>query len=165
MGETSIMTLWRMSASALVAFGLDRLSKFIVIHWLDLSAVHVLHVWPPYLNLVMTWNTGINFGLFSGEASRWSLVALAVVFSLGLALWVRGKPGRLAPIAVGLVIGGALSNAFDRVLYGAVADYLNMSCCGIRNPYAFNVADVFVVCGLVLAAVGGVEAGQRMRRD
>jgi signal peptidase II len=44
-------------------------------------------------------------------------------------------------------VGGALGNALDRVLYGAVADFLNMSCCGIRNPYAFNLADVFIFAG------------------
>ena len=45
----------------------------------------------------------------------------------------------------GAVVGGALGNAFDRVIYGAVTDFLNMSCCGINNPYSFNIADVLIM--------------------
>ncbi|MGR2928750.1 signal peptidase II, partial [Acidithiobacillus ferriphilus] len=58
------------------------------------------------------------------------------------------------PLATGAVVGGALGNAFDRVIYGAVVDYLNMSCCGINNPYSFNVADVLITCGTVFIAIG-----------
>jgi signal peptidase II len=56
-------------------------------------------------------------------------------------------------LGAGLVIGGALGNAVDRVLYGAVADFLNMSCCGIHNPYAFNVADIAIFAGAVWIAI------------
>jgi signal peptidase II len=143
------MPLLRTALSAVIAFGLDRLSKVVIIHWLNLGSIHVLDVWPPYLNLVMAWNTGVNFGLLSAY-SRWALVALAIAISLVLSVWARNKRGWLPPLAIGVIIGGALSNAFDRVIYGAVADYLNMSCCGIENPYSFNVADIFVVCGGVL---------------
>ena len=48
-----------------------------------------------------------------------------------------------------LVIGGALGNAIDRLLYGAVADFINVTCCGIRNPYSFNLADLFIFIGLI----------------
>ncbi len=56
-------------------------------------------------------------------------------------------------VFAGLIVGGAIGNALDRVIFGAVADFLNMSCCGINNPYAFNVADIaifFGAFGLVL---------------
>ena len=52
-------------------------------------------------------------------------------------------------LAGGLLLGGALGNVIDRLLYGAVADFLNMSCCGISNPYAFNVADISIFVGAV----------------
>ena len=55
----------------------------------------------------------------------------------------------LVQIAAGLLVGGALGNVVDRVLYGAVADFLNMSCCGIDNPFAFNIADVGIAAGAV----------------
>lgn len=145
--------LLRMAVAAVIAFGLDRFSKIVIVHWLDLSSVQVIHVWPPYLDLVMAWNTGVNFGLLGDYGGRWMLVAFAIIFSVAIAIWTRHKSGWVLPLSVGIAVGGALGNAFDRVVYAAVADYLNMSCCGIRNPYSFNVADVFVFCGMVLVAI------------
>jgi signal peptidase II len=55
----------------------------------------------------------------------------------------------MAQVSAGVLIGGALGNVVDRVVYGAVADFLNMSCCGIENPYAFNVADVAIFAGAI----------------
>lgn len=144
----------RMVLSALIAFSLDQLSKVAMIHWLDLASVHTIHVWPPYLNFVMAWNTGVNFGFLSNFDGHWLLVALSIAVSLGLAAWVRNKRGWLLPLATGAVVGGALGNALDRVIYGAVVDFLNMSCCGINNPYSFNVADVLIACGMVFIVIG-----------
>jgi signal peptidase II len=155
--------LLRMIVAAVLAFGLDRLSKVAVVHWLDLSSVQVIHVWPPYLDLVMAWNTGVNFGLLGDYGGRWILVAFAIIFSVGMAVWTRNKPGWILPAAVGIAVGGALGNALDRVIYAAVADYLNMSCCGIRNPYSFNIADIFVVCGMGLVAIS-LERGSKSSR-
>lgn len=142
---------WMLFASVL-AFGLDRLSKLIIVHGLDLITVHTVPVWPPYLNFVMAWNQGINFGILH-NFDRWVLVASSVAFSLVLALWARKQPGRIPALATGVVIGGALGNACDRVIYGAVADYLNVSCCGIYNPYSFNVADVLIFGGAAFLIV------------
>ena len=122
-----------------------------------------VEVVEPYLVLTMAWNRGINFGLFGGLDLRWVLVGVALAVSLFVLWWMnrerpghglvrpqRGeRPGRLAMFGAGLLVGGALGNALDRVLYGAVADFLNMSCCGITNPYAFNVADIAIFVGAV----------------
>ena len=132
---------------AALAFAVDQLSKLIVVHLMDLKTVGVMAVAPPYLTFRMGWNEGINFGLLSGAGARWLLIALAVVVSALLLRWARGFPRPLGQVAAGLVIGGALANALDRLVYGAVADFLNISCCGIRNPYAFNIADVFIFAG------------------
>lgn len=145
--------LRRVAAAAIVAFGLDRLSKLLVLRWLDLDSVHFIRVWPPWLDLVMAWNRGINFGLLGEYLSRWVLVGFAVACSIALVTWARDKAGWIRPLAAGLAVGGALGNALDRVLYGAVADYLNVGCCGIENPYAFNIADIFVLTGMGLIAV------------
>ena len=109
-----------------------------------------VEVVEPYLVLTMAWNRGINFGLFGGLDLRWVLVGVALAVSLFVLWWMnRERPGRLAMFGAGLLVGGALGNALDRVLYGAVADFLNMSCCGITNPYAFNVADIAIFVGAV----------------
>ncbi|SET66255.1 signal peptidase II [Oceanicella actignis] len=134
------------TAAALLAFAIDRLSKWWVLDWLDLPARRAVEVLPPWLNLVMAWNRGVNFGLGDG-VSRWVWAGLALALSAGLAWWARGMRDGTRAAAAGLMIGGALSNALDRVLYGAVVDFLNMSCCGLRNPYAFNPADIFIFVG------------------
>ena len=135
---------------AAAVFGLDQLTKYLVVHGLGLARVLTIDVAPPWLSFRMAWNQGVNFGLFSSEAevSRWVLIALALAVSGWVWLWVRrDAPGAPVQVAAGLLIGGALGNVFDRMIYGAVADFLNMSCCGIANPYAFNVADVAIFAG------------------
>jgi signal peptidase II len=64
-------------------------------------------------------------------------------------------------IATGLLVGGAIGNVIDRIRFGAVADFLNMSCCGFTNPYAFNVADIsiFVGAGLLILLSGREGSG------
>jgi signal peptidase II len=143
------MPLLRIAIASLVFFGLDRLSKVVIVQWLDLAHLQHIAAWPPYLNFVMAWNKGVNFGFLDGVDARWLLVAISVIVSLALMLWARKQSGWAVMLASGAVIGGALGNAYDRVAYGAVADYINMSCCGITNPYSFNVADVWIFGGAI----------------
>lgn len=131
-------------------FLLDQASKYFVVHFLDLRVRGEIDVLPPFINLRMAWNTGINFGLFAdnGDVARWFLIGMAFVICAAVLFWVhKDRPGRLGLISAGLLIGGALGNVVDRFLYGAVADFLNMTCCGISNPYAFNVADITIFIG------------------
>lgn len=137
-------------ATAFGVFILDQALKLYVVHILDLPNVLERDVFAPYLVLRMAWNTGINFGLFAqyGEALRWGLIALALIISAWLLWWMwKDKAGPMAQVSAGLVVGGALGNVIDRVIYGAVADFLNMSCCGFENPYSFNVADIAIFVG------------------
>lgn len=139
-----------MLLTALAAFGIDQLSKWAVVHKLNLIEVRSIDVLPPLLNFRMGWNTGINFGLLSDnpEFMRVALVVFAIVVSGFLLWWGNRNLGRvITRMGAGAIIGGALANALDRVIYGAVADFLNMSCCGINNPYTFNIADIFIFAG------------------
>jgi signal peptidase II len=135
---------------AAITFALDQITKFWIVHWMRLDTVGAIDVFPPYLNLRMAWNYGINFGLLAGQAdaTRWILIAVALGIVLFVLVWMRrDPPGKWGLVSAGLLIGGALGNVVDRLLYGAVADFLNMSCCGIDNPYAFNVADIAIFAG------------------
>jgi signal peptidase II len=138
-------------------FILDQSTKWLVVHRLDLISRQSIDVLPPYVNLRMAWNRGVNFGLFAEFDMRWVLVGVAIAISTFVVFWMRRDGGsRPAHVAAGLLIGGALGNVVDRILYGAVADFLNMSCCGIENPYAFNVADIAVFAGAIgLVLLGG----------
>ena len=140
--------------ASFIAFGLDRFSKIIIVHWLDLASVQTIHVWPPYINFVMAWNKGVNFGFLNEFNGRWLLVTFGVGCSLILVFWASNKPGWVLPLASGAIIGGALGNVVDRVIYGSVADYLNISCCTINNPFSFNVADIFIFGGATLLFFG-----------
>ncbi|NQW12991.1 MAG: signal peptidase II [Rhodobacter sp.] len=149
--------LIRTFITALAVFLLDQLSKLAVVQWLGLKSVGRIDVLPPYLNFRMAWNQGVNFGLFSNDANvmRWVLIALALAISVWVLNWARKMSHWSGQVFAGCVIGGALGNVIDRVVYGAVADFLNMSCCGLNNPYAFNIADVAIFAGafgLVLAS-------------
>lgn len=149
-GRPSQMRLVAITAAIILA--LDQASKFLVVHMLDLGSRQRIDVLDPWLNLRMAWNSGINFGLFSNSADlmRWALVLLALAIVAWVWIWVRREPHKLRmKLSAGVLIGGAIGNVFDRIFYGAVADFLNMSVPGIDNPYSFNVADIAIFVGAV----------------
>ncbi len=144
-------------------FLLDQISKWFVVEYLDLIMRQGINVFPPYLNLRMAWNEGVNFGLFSGQGSdviRILLIGVSLVVTVGVIWWGRRFTGWFGAFLIGCIVGGALGNTVDRIVYGAVADFLNMSCCGWRNPYSFNVADVAIFVG----AIGLVLFSERLQQ-
>ncbi len=158
------MRLLGLTAAAVFVF--DQALKVWIVWGLDLANRGVIEVWPPFLTLRMAWNRGINFGLLArdGDITRWALIAVALAVAVWVVRWMRrGAQPRPARAAAGLLVGGALGNVVDRVVWGAVADFLNMSCCGIENPYAFNVADIAIFAGAVGLVVFAADdrAGRR----
>lgn len=155
--------------TAIATFAIDQLSKLGVVHGLNLIERGVIEVAPPFLVFRMAWNRGINFGLLANDADlvRWGLVLISLAISAWVWFWIRREdPNRWAQISAGLLVGGALGNVIDRILYGAVADFLNMSCCGFENPYAFNVADIAIfagAAGLVIFTGGSKDTPSRRK--
>jgi signal peptidase II len=141
----------RLILTAASVFALDQITKYLVVQGLDLKTRVELDVWEPYLVFRMAWNYGINFGLFGGDGPwlRAGLVVVALAISAWVLNWARREGTPKVMISAGLLVGGALGNVVDRVVYGAVADFLNMSCCGIDNPFSFNVADIAVFAGAI----------------
>ena len=149
---------------AFVVFVVDQASKWFVVFHLNLAQLGALDVIPPYLNLRMAWNYGVNFGLLAADnpGTRWALIAVALVICAGVLIWLRRAPmPRIAHVSAGFLVGGALGNVIDRILFGAVADFLNMSCCGINNPFSFNVADISIFAGAIGLAL--FAEGKRSR--
>ena len=144
-------------------FAIDQMIKFYVlfrVFGLSWAQVRVpsdqlpypasVEVFPPFLTLRMAWNRGINFGLFADFDMRWVLIGVAFTITGAVIWWLSRSPAtKWVYIAGGFLIGGAMGNVIDRFFYGAVADFLNMSCCGINNPYAFNVADIAIFAGAI----------------
>lgn len=153
----SLRQTWLIVAFALA---LDQLSKWIVLELLDLAFNGALVLVPGFLKFVLAWNRGVNFGLLASDSllARLLLIALPVAIALGLSWWVRKGADPLQRLGVGLLVGGGLSNGLDRLLHGAVVDFLNVSAFGFENPYSFNIADIWVFAGaglLVLSGLGG----------
>ncbi len=120
--------------------------------------------WPvevtPFFNLVLVWNRGVSFGLLGGndgELQRWGLVALALAVAVTLAVWLaRGVEAAWQRWSFRLVIAGAVGNAVDRAVHGAVVDFLDFHYAGWHWP-AFNVADSAIVLGAVLLIADGLR--------
>ena len=130
---------------------LDQLSKWFVVFYLELKHKLYLNLNNQFINFYMAWNKGINFGLFEGDSvlQAYILTAVAVVIAIVFFIWLKNSTSLFIQLLASLVIGGALGNAIDRLMYGAVADFINVTCCGLRNPYSFNLADIFIFMGLV----------------
>ena len=132
-------------------FILDQLTKFFVVHILDLSGRLNITVISGFINFNMAWNEGINFGLFanSSEIMRIFLIIISILICMGIFFWAIKQNSILLLLFSSLIIGGALGNVVDRIIYGAVADFLNITCCGIYNPYSFNIADISIFFGVL----------------
>jgi len=113
----------------------------------------------PFFNIVEVWNRGVSFGLFASESS-WTpilLSALAIAISVVLIVWLKRAETRLLALALGIVIGGAIGNVIDRVIWGHVYDFLDFHVAGYHWP-AFNVADSAISIGVVLILIDGFIA-------
>ena len=143
--------MYRILLFSTIFLSLDQLTKWFVVFYLELQQKLYLNLNNPFINFYMAWNKGINFGLFQGNSvtQAYLLTAVSVVISIVFFIWLGNAKSFITHILAALVIGGALGNAIDRLLYGAVADFINVTCCGFRNPYSFNLADVFIFIGLI----------------
>jgi len=143
--------MYRILLFSTIFLSLDQLTKWFVVFYLELQQKLYLNLNNPFINFYMAWNKGINFGLFQGNSvtQAYLLTAVSVVISIVFFIWLRNAKSFITHLLAALVIGGALGNAIDRLLYGAVADFINVTCCGFRNPYSFNLADVFIFIGLI----------------
>lgn len=103
----------------------------------------------PFLDFVFVINTGISYNIGSNAAPPWVLSTFAVVASAAMAVWVaRAATGALMALSIGLIIGGAIGNAIDRLWLGGVADFYLLHAFGY-SWYVFNIADVAIVAGVV----------------
>ncbi|RVU39697.1 signal peptidase II [Hwanghaeella grinnelliae] len=134
---------------------LDQISKWVFLDIVQ-SANGTIEV-TGFFNLVMVWNRGVSFGMFSdhAELGRWGLSGLALAITIGLFFWLRKVGHWMLAMALGLVMGGAVGNVIDRVRFGAVFDFLDLHAAGYHWP-AFNVADSAIVVGVGLILLDGL---------
>jgi signal peptidase II len=137
---------------AVVSAALDQASKLWLLYVFDLPARAPVRL-TPFLDLVMTWNKGISYGLFQqdGPLGQGVLLAIKVAAVVLLLIWLARASSRLTAMALGLIIGWAAGNAVDSVLHGAVADFIlfHITTATFRfDWYVFNLADAAIVAGV-----------------
>ena len=134
---------------AVVVIVLDQLSKAWVLASIPQNGGFAL---TDFFNLVFVFNRGAAFSFLSGADGwqRWFFLALAIGISAWIAWMIREHAAeRLQPAALALILGGAIGNAVDRMLHGAVVDFLDFHYAG-WHFWAFNVADSAISVGVAL---------------
>lgn len=135
---------------AVIAAAADQVAKFGLLSALQHGPIAL----GPCVSLVLTWNTGISYGLFpqNGAFGPWALLAFKVVAVVLLWVWLTRAPSRLTALALGLIIGGAIGNAVDRLHWPGVMDFVLFhveTASWSFRWYVFNLADVAIVAGVV----------------
>lgn len=130
-----------------LVFAIDQLHKWWMLNVYDIIAKSPVRV-TSFFDLVMVWNKGVSYGLFTTHTQEW-LIALSLAISAVLWVWACGSHRAFSAMAIALVIGGALANALDRALRGAVADFFHFHYQDF-SWYVFNLADVAIVAGVLL---------------
>jgi len=136
---------------AFMVFAVDQLTKWWVTGPLRLREVGEIYLMPIF-QFTYTENNGISLGLLNAtnELGRWMLVALTGAIAIGVAYWIGKEENRTDRIALGMVLGGALGNIFDRSRHGFVVDFLDLHFGAIRPFLIFNVGDAAISIGVVI---------------
>ena len=138
---------------AALALIVDQASKFYLLHVYDIVTHGAVRL-APFFDIVLVWNRGISYGWFQAETGLTQALLLAVKLAAVIALgfWLWSTTSRLVALGLGLIIGGAIGNGIDNLLYGAVVDfaYFHLQWGGRRfDWYVFNLADVAIVAGVI----------------
>jgi signal peptidase II len=135
-------------AVAATALALDQASKAWIVQVAQVTGAGPAI--PGPLRLTLVENPGISYSLLQGggDLKRWALAAFALAVSAFLATWVWRAEKPVTGIGVGLILGGALGNVADRMLRGAVVDFVDAS--ALHFPWVFNVADSAITVGVIL---------------
>ncbi len=138
--------------AAAVTLVVDQASKLWLLDVFDLAHRGTVKV-TPFFDLYLAWNIGISFGWLQNDspAAQIALMAVKAVAVVALAIWMARSEAKLATVALGMIIGGAIGNGIDRLAYGAVVDFalFHVEIGGtVYNWYIFNLADVAIVAGV-----------------
>jgi len=150
---------------ALITLTLDQASKYWMLYIYDMPARGKVYI-TPFFDLVMVWNKGISYGLFQQNtaAGRYILLGITLTAIVALVIWLSRAHGALLALALGSIIGGALGNALDRWIYGAVADFFSAHAFGFYW-YIFNLADTAIVAGVAMLLYDTLIGGRGGDQD
>jgi signal peptidase II len=147
---------------ALVGVVADQGSKLALLFSVRLAETGPIPV-LPFAELRLIWNYGISYGLFQqdGDLGRWLLVGVSLVAIVALSVWIARCRSLLLAVSLGLIVGGAIGNAIDRIWWGAVVDFVHLFLPGRSfSWYVFNLADVWIVVGVIGLLYDSLVAGR-----
>jgi signal peptidase II len=155
-------------AVALLTGVADQASKLWLLYVFDLESRARVAI-TPFIDLVVTWNTGISYGLFPqhGRAGVWALLAFKAAALVFLWIWLARASSRLTAVALGLIIGGAVGNAIDSLHWPGVMDFVlfHIETAGSSfRWYVFNLADAAIVAGVVGLLYDSLRVGSPQKR-
>ena len=128
-------------------FLIDRISKYYILKLAEVESSVDIYV-TSYLNLFLIWNKGIAFGLLSfNESVIYNIITLMISFIIIVILFMIWKNDNIQRYFLALVAGGALGNLYDRIVYTAVPDFIDLHFYGF-HWFVFNVADIFITVGI-----------------
>ena len=151
------MRVWGLALAALV-LAADQLTKLWALDALRNPPVRIEVL--PFWDFVLVWNRGVSFGLFGdGGVPPLVLVAVTGAIALGVAVWLARATSWWTAIAAGLVLGGAIGNIIDRLVYGAVVDFIDWHAYGYHWP-VFNIADAGITLGVAVLIAESLFGGR-----
>lgn len=138
----------------------DLASKKITFDFLSSKPGSMLEI-TSFFNLVTVWNRGVSFGIFQNLSYGPIILSVtALIIACYLFFLLLGETNKMLTIALVMIIGGALGNSIDRIMNGAVADFLDVHI-GYYHWPAFNVADSFITCGVILYIIIDLFFGKK----
>ena len=132
----------------IIIFLIDRVSKFYVLKLAEVESSVDIYV-TSYLNLFLIWNKGIAFGLLSmNESIVYNLITIIIGLIIAAILFMMWKNNNIQRYFLALVAGGAIGNLYDRIVYTAVPDFIDLHFHGF-HWFVFNIADIFITIGIL----------------
>ena len=131
-----------------VIFSLDRISKIYIINIAEINGNVDMFI-NNFINIILIWNTGIGFGLFSFEqANIYNFITLLIFMINLLIIYLILINKGMKPYYLVIILGGSLGNLFDRLYYSAVPDFIDLNYKGF-HWFVFNIADIFITIGII----------------
>ena len=147
MNKTSLKAFFLNFTIILIIFLIDRISKFYILKLAEVESSVDIYV-TSYLNLFLIWNKGIAFGLLSmNESVIYNTITIIIGLIIIFILFMMWKNDNIQRYFLALVAGGALGNLYDRIVYTAVPDFIDLHFHGF-HWFVFNVADIFITVGV-----------------
>ena len=135
----------------LLIFGLDRYTKIEIINNFSETSFYI----NDFINFDLVWNTGIGFGLFQSSSSLlYNSISLLIAFVILFLIYLLIISDKLDKISFSLIIGGAIGNFYDRMIFKAVPDFIDLHYKNF-HWFTFNVADILITLGIIIFLIKG----------